>query len=441
MLWSAIYAITQNIPDVDVLVYAASEDVKTLESSGKDMGTIINAQMNLPMKKSITVGITKLNWYKWAEAERYPRFTLLLQTLGGLVLGFEALWKQNVDLFIDTAGHPFAIAVAKAFGITTLSYVHYPVISTDMLSVVRDRKSQFNNSERIARSRFLSHAKLAYYNIFACLYGLAGRRNDFTIVNSTWTRNHIESIWGFKNKLCTVFPPCDVKRLIQMPADVSSRDKHLIISIGQYRPEKNHLLQLQAFKLLLNKDDPDVRQARLVMIGGTRHREDHQRAISLIETAKELGIHENVEVHINASRPTLIDRLRTASIGIHTMRAEHFGISVVELMAAGLITIAHDSGGVREDIIENGKNGYLASSAEEYAHHMYNALTLKDENVRTEMQAAARETAQSFSQQRFTTEVLAITDRAIDLAISRGHIPDKIIRQGWKSRLDITESS
>ena len=30
---------------------------------------------------------------------------------------------------------------------------------------------------------------------------------------------------------------------------------------------------------------------------------------------------------------------------------EHFGISVVEYMAAGLVTIAHDSGGPRMDIV------------------------------------------------------------------------------------------
>ena len=32
-------------------------------------------------------------------------------------------------------------------------------------------------------------------------------------------------------------------------------------------------------------------------------------------------------------------------IGIHTMEAEHFGISVVEMLAAGLIVIAHNSAG------------------------------------------------------------------------------------------------
>ena len=38
-------------------------------------------------------------------------------------------------------------------------------------------------------------------------------------------------------------------------------------------------------------------------------------------------------------------------IGLHTMWNEHFGISVVEMMSNGLITIGHNSGGPKSDII------------------------------------------------------------------------------------------
>lgn len=40
-----------------------------------------------------------------------------------------------------------------------------------------------------------------------------------------------------------------------------------------------------------------------------------------------------------------------AKAGLHTMLEEHFGISIVEMMAAGLYTIAHNSGGPKDDII------------------------------------------------------------------------------------------
>jgi alpha-1,2-mannosyltransferase len=49
---------------------------------------------------------------------------------------------------------------------------------------------------------------------------------------------------------------------------------------------------------------------------------------------------------------------------------EHFGIAVVELMAAGLITIAHNSGGPKLDIISPGKTGFLADTVDSYAETM-----------------------------------------------------------------------
>ena len=47
----------------------------------------------------------------------------------------------------------------------------------------------------------------------------------------------------------------------------------------------------------------------------------------------------------------MIKEFSYAKIGIHTMLEEHFGISIVEMMAAGLYTVAHNSGGPKEDII------------------------------------------------------------------------------------------
>jgi len=46
------------------------------------------------------------------------------------------------------------------------------------------------------------------------------------------------------------------------------------------------------------------------------------------------------------------------------MREEHFGISIVEMMSAGLIVIAHNSAGPKMDIIGTAKKtvGFLANN-------------------------------------------------------------------------------
>ena len=54
---------------------------------------------------------------------------------------------------------------------------------------------------------------------------------------------------------------------------------------------------------------------------------------------------------INTKREEFIELFAKSKVAIHTMKEEHFGISVVEMMSAGLIVIAHDSAGPKMDII------------------------------------------------------------------------------------------
>lgn len=67
--------------------------------------------------------------------------------------------------------------------------------------------------------------------------------------------------------------------------------------------------------------------------------------------ANELKIKESVEFHLDASWPEILEWLRKASVGVNGMWNEHFGIGVVEYQAAGLISVVHDSGGPKRDIV------------------------------------------------------------------------------------------
>jgi alpha-1,2-mannosyltransferase len=106
--------------------------------------------------------------------------------------------------------------------------------------------------------------------------------------------------------------------------------------------------------------------------------------------------------------------LREASVGIHTMWNEHFGISVVEMMAAGLVVVAHDSGGPSMDIVtsfEDQQTGYLASTPSEYANALAEALdTMSDPDSSTSslaMRLAARASADRFSDEKFSASIVS----------------------------------
>jgi hypothetical protein len=42
------------------------------------------------------------------------------------------------------------------------------------------------------------------------LYRLAGQSSDLTMVNSSWTEEHISVLWGRPDTVHKIYPPCDV---------------------------------------------------------------------------------------------------------------------------------------------------------------------------------------------------------------------------------------
>ena len=74
------------------------------------------------------------------------------------------------------------------------------------------------------------------------MYGVAGRQSSVTMVNSSWTQGHIDQLW--KVDATKIFPPCDVGKLMEIPLERSESEEKLVVSIAQFRPEKNHKLQV-----------------------------------------------------------------------------------------------------------------------------------------------------------------------------------------------------
>ena len=81
-----------------------------------------------------------------------------------------------------------------------------------------------------------------------------------------------------------------------------------------------------------------------------------------------MKIEDTIEFMLNKSFDEILKLFAQSKVAIHTMKEEHFGISIVEMMSAGLITIAHDSAGPKMDIIGGAEEpvGYLANDLVSY---------------------------------------------------------------------------
>jgi alpha-1,2-mannosyltransferase len=323
---------------------------------------------------------------------------MLLQSLGSIILAYEAISSFVPDIFIDTMGYAFTLPfVNSVLEIPTAAYVHYPTISTDMLS----------------RLPGVSVIKYLYWRLFAVVYAYVCRQMDVLMTNSSWTRDHMEQLTGkkaSKGEIRVIFPPCDTNALTDLP--LTSREKS-IIYVAQFRPEKDHLTVLKAFSILLSNNPEFRKDVNLVLIGSVRDDRDREKVKSLRTEAISLDIEKNVEFVQDAPWETVVSWLGRGWIGTNAMWNEHFGIGVVEYMAAGLIPVVHNSGGPKLDIVAqvDGKptgmscsycltTGYHASTAAEFAEGYANALSLSDKECLT-MRQRARESSKRFSEEVF----------------------------------------
>ncbi|XP_024866684.1 GDP-Man:Man(3)GlcNAc(2)-PP-Dol alpha-1,2-mannosyltransferase isoform X2 [Kryptolebias marmoratus] len=416
VLWCSLRVLMNRYPNVSFVVYTGDKEV-----TGEQILEGARQRFSITLPRPVTFVV--LHHRELVEASSYPHFTLLGQSLGSMFLGWEALTAFVPDLYVDSMGYAFTLPIFRYLGgCRVASYVHYPTVSTDMLSVVRERNP---------RNPVLSAVKVLYYCCFALLYGLAGSCSDVIMVNSTWTLGHILALWRSPSRTSIVYPPCDVRAFLDVPLEDEDEDEveegweelgrelgsdkdvgggdrkcHSIVSVGQFRPEKDHQLQIRAFRKLLDRKGEGAggrESLRLVLIGGCRNQEDEERVLMLRGLCQELGVSDLVDFKLNIPFEELKRELVSATIGLHTMWNEHFGIGVVECMAAGTIVLAHKSGGPKLDIVvphEGRQTGFLADSEDSYAAAMETILALSP-SARLEIRLAARESVGRFSDQEF----------------------------------------
>lgn len=408
VLWVAVRAVQAACPALDVVIFTGDS------APASELASRAEALFGVPLLRPVAA--VRLRLRPLVEPSAYPVLTLLGQAAGSVLLGAEALFKLTPEVFVDTSGYAFTYPLAAALGCRVAAYTHYPWVSADMRAAVSSRSQKFNNGRVVSRSAALTRAKLAYYSFLGAAYGAAGRCAAVSMANSSWTGAHVEQVWG--KEPIVVFPPCDTSALASLPLARPLRPR-TVVSVAQFRPEKDHAMQIDAWAMLLSRAraaafahpfEP-LKGALLVLVGGVRNAADEARVASLRTRAESSGVGGSVIFRIGVSVSEMHSLLGSAHVALHTMKDEHFGIAVVEAMAAGAVPVAHDSAGPRADIVvaeEPGapRPGFLASSVEGFADAMQEALCMPEER-RLALAARARTAAAAFSEEVFAADLLA----------------------------------
>ncbi|MEW9491620.1 MAG: glycosyltransferase [Candidatus Aramenus sulfurataquae] len=257
---------------------------------------------------------------------------------------------------------------------STFSYVHFPWSLTDNLKLVE----KYYYYEDYIRDR----KKRLYFLPYKYLHRALFRRSKSRLLaNSNWTRRLLE-VSGYSAE--TLYPPVKLRRV-----EARERNSRLVVYVGRISPEKDLENVIEVAKRM--------RDFKFAVLGSTGR--DLKYVDQFKSIANSLG---NVIVEENPDDAKIDEYFSRAKVYFHPKVNEHFGISIVEAMSAGLIPVVHKSGGAWYDVVAEGKYGLGYESVEE-------AVTAIREASKWEVDM--RERAEEFSFEKFTKRLSSILER------------------------------
>ena len=226
--------------------------------------------------------------------------------------------QLNYDyLFSTQSSSPFEpVFLNKAK--KNIAYVHFPEIHFDYDHARFKRK--------------------AYLWLFKKWTEQGISKLDIVFCNSNYTKEMIERYWkshGVKDPI-VVYPPVNLDSF-WCDKPISERRK-TVTYVARFIPAKRHEI--------MKKLAVDLPSYDFVSVGG------------LIEGEKKWfnqfsqNLPKNYILKTDLPGAELVKTLQNSRVYAHLMEGEHFGISPIEALASGCITIVHNSGGMKEFIPE-----------------------------------------------------------------------------------------
>ena len=222
------------------------------------------------------------------------------------------------------------------------------------------------------------------------------------ICNSNYTKKFIDKEYGIDSTV--IYPPVEVDKF--NPA----KKQKLILTVGRFGIGSQHKrmdVLISSFVSMLKQQG--LKGWRMVVIGIVEDESSKAVAVDL----RSMSRGHPVAIKVNLPHDRLIRLYEQAAIYWHAAgygvnlndypeRAEHFGISTVEAMAAGAIPLSFAAGGQLE-IISSGENGFLWTNPQELI-----SLTKKiidDDKSREKISLSAIARSKYFSQEKFCQEI------------------------------------
>jgi glycosyltransferase involved in cell wall biosynthesis len=319
------------------------------------MYALSQKDVNFDLTTCIQPNMTKLeNAYgsKIASIIRKAEKINILESLEEPVIN-RITEEGNYDITINTHGDTLPYYHRSFSKNNAVTYCHFPSaryhIDSENLEYLRDLK--VTGFRQIDEMDFLKKNVARIFDLeieqkvktyFKFLRGRYENlmKNTLVLTNSEYTRNVISKAFSIDAKI--LYPPVDIDTFQEIAFKSNQRDD-MVLVISRIAPDKQIENAIDVARIMRGRGI-----GKVMTIAGNLHYYDHHYYQQLKNMIADYDLSDYVSLQTNISFSRLIQLMQLAKVYFHPRIDEHFGISIVEAMASGLVPVVSDMGGHTE---------------------------------------------------------------------------------------------
>jgi glycosyltransferase involved in cell wall biosynthesis len=294
------------------------------------------------------------------------------------------IMKEGYDIIINTHGDIIPYYNKSFSKKNAITYCHFPSAkffiqsenkaylerhlkiaressSNSLTSDLDQHTTQNNNIVDFNKKRYLEWLKDAYDNLM---------KNSTILTNSDYTHKAIFKTYGIDDAII-LNPPVDVDIFRNSTLLLPSSDERedIILVVSRIDPFKRIENAIMVAKLLKENN-----MGKGMKIVGSLDYYYYDYYSHLKKMIVDFNLVDYVTLEIDISLDKLLSVMSKSKVYFHPRPREHFGISIVEAMSAGLVPVVPDIGGQTEFV----PSKYHFHTLEQAAQIMSSAFNIPD---------------------------------------------------------------